>query len=543
MGEGTATADVALQQAPPKAKAKAKTKAKAKPKTPLGVDASKPGQALGHILAADTQLAKLEQLASKLMGRAQNEKTPDEAILGDAAAVAAPTELVKEELQQAWRLMFDHIGEVQSADPRRTVNDIKAAMVDHPGMGKAVHKLTYRLARYLSAMEGVVQARSQVRGVFNSGDGMTGKLSHVRGILGLEQKGYDALINSVEIKVAVRMVDLGTGTPRDQIQEAAMQIAMSWNARVTNMSLAVEELIRIIEHAQFKKADPGFMGKLFESAKGLLSKGATLISGTPLAAKLGFGAIEKIIAHAEALEQARVQADQDTFLQSLRDKIRGVQLEGAREGGNQYLNEVVQGLDKEFLKAGKDAGEDTYKKGSRVVFGPQAEFLKQLKTNADSYVATVPAQAEFSGQFFADYVSANHKERNRSPWRSPLASRKYQDGYIEVPITLDYSGGIGFFLHQPGAAKLHCPKSDEVAKAIVRSFPLFHVGKVDTFKTLHISTTDRARDELPESWRDRTRLVQLERYSGDAYELWKFIQTRARTSTYDLLSRFTKLEG
>lgn len=271
------------------------------------------------------------------------------------------------------------------------------------------------------------------------------------------------------------------------------------------------------------------------------------MSGTPLAAKIGFAAIEKIIEHGEKLERARLVADQKSFLQSLRDQVNALQHQHVKEGGNQQINQVVSELDDEFLRLGKNAGEDSWKEGDRAVFGPQADFLKNLTNTASNYVASVPTQADFLSRFLEQYVNASNKMRNRDALRSPFARSKYQDGYVSASLTLDYDVSAGYFAPAPGAAKLHCPKSEEVAEAIVRSRPNFSLDELGVDILLEIQLTERARKLMPPALQDRSREVRLSGHmvtnGGSAKEHWEWVKAQLRTSTSEVLSRFTKLEG
>jgi len=354
-----------------------------------------------------------------------------------------------------------------------------------------------------------------------------------------------------EVPVKATVVDLGSGSPRDQIQEAVTQMALAWNRMVTNLSVGVEQLIQTISHPQFKKADAGFFGMLWSQAEKLLLKTAEHVAGTALAGEIGLEAIKKMIEKGDDLERERIQADKDGFASSLRDIVQAAQLEGVAEGGNQFVHKAVTKLDSEFVKLGKHAPQDAYKQGDHGVVGAQAAFLKDLLKRADDYTKSVPTQADFAGKFFIEYVKANHKKRKRSAWRSPFAESEYDDGYVEVDMELDYNSKIGWFFTGSAEAlstgTLRCPDSDAVAKAILRAYPSFELAEVDLPVQVRLNLNDGAWDHAPEMWKhDRTWEIKISNgtvTNGIAKQFWAWATTNVGTTTHDVLSYVRNLKG
>ena len=299
------------------------------------------------------------------------------------------------------------------------------------------------------------------------------------------------------------------------MQEACTTMALAWNRTLGNYQHGVQDLIQIIQHAQFKEADPGFMGKIWEHAKGLIEKAATFVSGTPLAAKIGFDVIDKVLTYQNEMEAARRAEDEASFLQKLRDSVTALQVQGDARGGG-MLNEDVHKLDLEFVEKGKENEDklDTWKKGDQVVFGAQADFLKDLKARAKDYSANVPTSATFLNGFLQEWVKANHKERHKGAWRSPFESSTYMDGYVALDLELRYSSR-GFFFNYPSEATLHCPKSDDVAKHLMSTMSSFSLNRLSLPMRISIEATDEARAKMYRTWaRDRTNTIRLNSY-GD----------------------------
>ena len=122
------------------------------------------------------------------------------------------------------------------------------------------------------------------------------------------------------------------------------------------------------------------------------------------------------------------------------------------------------------------------------------------------------------------------------------------DGYIELDLELQSGGSTGFFLVPPESARLRCPKSEKVASQLMESIRGFNLSQVNTNIYINVTTSDFARNEIPETWRDeRSHQVRLDRNhmvtSSTTLALWNWILEHCHTSTYDVLSGVSKLEG
>jgi hypothetical protein len=372
-------------------------------------------------------------------------------------------------------------------------------------------------------------------------------LTLIQGNLGLPATHYKQLIDLVEIKVAVGVVNLGSGRPRDQIQEHVIAMSLKWNEMISNMAHGIEKFVRTVDHTTLTKAPNGLMEKVWDKALELVKKSATLVAGTPLAADIGVEAIKRIVAYGEKLEAARVTQDEDAFIQGLWDQIDELQLKGAESGGNPQVHQAVQKLDEEFLKVGKSNPEDEWKDGDQAVFGSQAEFLKGLERKSDGYAAAVPTIKDFESHCLIEFVNASHKLRNNSAWRSPFEGAQSMDGYVQVNLTLYNSGR--WFLGTPDAGKLHCPKSSGVAKELTDTMGNLSMWDLNTNLVLKVTADDSARSEMPELYaHDRTNEIKMDQsktVQGAQWmrEYWDWIIRQCGTSTYDVLASVRKLEG
>ena len=509
-------------------------------------DDSKAGKALQLILATSQQLGKLGAVASRLMQRAQDHQVSDARVLSQIGQLTRPAATLKGQLDHAWLLLHDHIVDLVDAH-YIPVEQAKASTFRHPGMSHALHDLTYRLAHYLSATSGISDARPMAKELLADGPRMLGDLNLIRGNLGLPEMSYAEVIGLVEARVSVSIVDLGSGEPRDQMQESVTEMAAGWNSMVANIETAVVSFMEAIDHAAFQQCPPGLMDRLWSRALALLANMAGAISGTPLAGDIGLEAIKRMVAGGELLEQKRLTADEEAFKRALRDQVHALQLQGVADGGNLQVHQLVSELDAEFIALGKEHPEDAWKKSDNAVVGAQAAFLKDLAKRSHDYVASVPTERDFEAQFFMEFVNANQKERNRSAWRSPVAGSTYMDGYIELDLTL-YAGATGLFLSMPGTATLHCPKAKAVASRLVEAMGGVSLPQINTSVFINVTTDDLAMSELPAAWRGaRTRQVRLDSdhlvTSTTTIAFWEWALTACHTSTYDVLAAVRKLEG
>lgn len=403
------------------------------------------------------------------------------------------------------------------------------------------------MAHLLSTTSGIGDARPTLKGELSEANGTIQPLTLIQGNLGLPATHYKQLIDLVEIKVAVGVVNLGSGRPRDQIQEHVIAMSLKWNEMISNMAHGIEKFVRTVDHTTLTKAPNGLMEKVWDKALELVKKGATLVAGTPLAADIGVEAIKRIVAYGETLEAARVTQDEDAFIQGLWDQIDELQLKGAESGGNPQVHQAVQKLDEEFLKVGKSNPEDEWKDGDQAVFGSQAEFLKGLERKSDGYAAAVPTIKDFESHCLIEFVNASHKLRNNSAWRSPFEGAQSMDGYVQVNLTLYNSGR--WFLGTPDAGKLHCPKSSGVAKELTDTMGNLSMWDLNTNLVLKVTADDSARSEMPELYaHDRTNEIKMDQsktVQGAQWmrEYWDWIIRQCGTSTYDVLASVRKLEG
>jgi hypothetical protein len=267
---------------------------------------------------------------------------------------------------------------------------------------------------------------------------------------------------SPELTVSVGVVNLGSGSPRDQIQEHVGTMVVAWNELLINLTGATEQFVGVVQHSQLRAAEPGFVAALWSRVEPMLAHAAAFVTGTPLGAVFGLEAVKRLIAYGDALEQQRINADQAAFIAQLRSTVSALKQRSPLEGGTVSVNRAVSELDSNFIAVGKNSAEDAYKRGDSGVVGPQATFLKDLQKRAENYASSVPAQESFVTQFLQQWIVAHHQKRRRSALRSPFEDSSYQDGYIEVKISLHYDAAYSGWFVANGAlatARLHCPKA------------------------------------------------------------------------------------
>jgi hypothetical protein len=350
-----------------------------------------------------------------------------------------------------------------------------------------------------------------------------------------------------EAKVGV--VNLGTGSPRDQIQEHVNHMAFAWNAMIDNLTSAVLLTIRTIDHAAFKKAPSGLVGKLWARAECLLARAAAFVTGgSTLAATLGLSAIKKVVAAGERLEVSRIQETKDTFIRELQQNAKAVKLAGLAEGANLDVHQIISELDAEFAELGRQNPEDAWKRGDQGVVGAQAAFLKQLEQRSRDYAANVPTEDDFQREFLVTWVNVNHTERGRSALRSPLQAASYEDGYIAVELVLDRDPVTGWALRYQDSATLHCPQSREVARQLAQTRGSRRFDELGVPIHLYVRASDQAWEKLPAHWkRDRRRELRFD--AGRMIEnttvtpYWQWLQQNARTSLTEIFEPVRRLQG
>jgi hypothetical protein len=352
------------------------------------------------------------------------------------------------------------------------------------------------------------------------------------------------LAKLVDMPVTVDLVRLGSGTPRDQIQDAVNMIASAWNQRVANFSLAVGEVVQLVDRDDLEEADDGLLDALWDAAKGFLEAGSAVLAGTPIVAKLGILGIEHLRSHQQTLERARLDADKHAFLAELARRATEMQLAQIADGGNQQIARLVDELDRDFLREAalnpkEDAG-DAWQPGHRVVFGAQADFLRTLRTRAEAYTATVPPQSAFTAGFLVEWVNANHKRRRPGSPSSP------RDGYIACKLELRRYGTSWLVL--ANGATLHCPSSEAVARTMMRTIEPFDVARVEVPVHVELTCPDDE-DELPPFMQRAVpvtlRLNPYRKVEGAGWmqDVWDWLRTTTDQSAHQILARFTKLSG
>src|SRR3569832_173835 len=213
----------------PKAKTNAvapKDKPGHEKKPPVGVDSTKTGQALGHLLKADQAIAAVRTVTSAMAAKASRDL---HAALEMKPLVAPHHDLALSELDAAWMLLNRNTSD--EVDQHHVPGEeVKAAELAHPGMREATEKVTRELAEVvvdIDTLGGFPEApKAELQNITG---GLIGSLRHVRANLGLEPKGYDELLKMVSITVHANTVDLGSGTPRHQIDEAVVMMAAAFD--------------------------------------------------------------------------------------------------------------------------------------------------------------------------------------------------------------------------------------------------------------------------------------------------------------------------
>lgn len=350
--------------------------------------------------------------------------------------------------------------------------------------------------------------------------------------------------------VKVGVVNLGSGTPRDQIQEHVNHMAFAWNAMIDNLTAAVLLTIQTIDHAAFKKAPDGLLGKLWARAESLLARVAAFVTGgTTLGATLGLVAIKRVVAFGDRLEASRVQETKDTFIRELRRNAKAVKLAGLAEGANLDVHKIISELDAEFAALGKQNPEDEWRRGDQGVVGAQAAFLKDLERRSRDYAASVPTEDDFQREFLATWVNVNHVERGRSALRSPFTSSSYQDGYIAIELVLDRDPVTErWMIRYQNSATLHCPQSREVARQLEQTRGSSGFDELGIPIHLNVHASDRAWDNLPAHWkRDRRREIRFDagRLIENTTEIpyWQWLMQNARTSLTEIFEPVRSLKG
>src|SRR3569623_813530 len=207
-----------------------------------GVDASKTGQALARILAASQALKHLQNPATKLLNDAQITKVGDDKIASGVQTLLGGIKPAQADLDHAWPLLHDQLHEL-IINEHHPEKEAKESSLHHPGLSKAVHDLTYTMAHLLSTTSGIGDARPAVKAEISEANRTIAPMPLIQANLGLPMTTYQELVGLVELKVAGGSVNLGSGTPRNQIFEHVMSMSVKWNEMVENMAHGIEKFV------------------------------------------------------------------------------------------------------------------------------------------------------------------------------------------------------------------------------------------------------------------------------------------------------------
>jgi hypothetical protein len=509
----------------------------------------RPNEAIRQLRVAEVGLDTMCAMDDLLEDRARSgDPAPVVALARSIVPIHQP---VIEALTEAVRSLREYEQDV-SDETQRPVATVAAETIRIPGMRRAVDRVTSKLAQYVSTMDAVRAQHPQINDVLSDGRylSMLQVLNRVRGAFDLETHTRESLKSLVEVVSHSNVLDLDGSSHTDVIQDAVNAVASAWNQRVTHFALAVSEFVQIIQEEDLDRAGSGLIDLVWSAGKKVLAKGSAYLSGTSLGATVGFAALERLHAHERAREQSREQADERVFVAELRRRVTELQREGIAPGGNQYISEWVRKLKQEFhdvAKADPTAHEESaFKNGDRVVFGAQADYLRTLTQGATEYQASIPTTETFTGGFLVEWINANHKRKQSGPIRSPFADSSHWDGYIACKIQL-HPWASGWTILPGATAKLHCPKSDAVARALMRTHDPFHVGKVECPVHVEVACTDR--DHLPPFLESAVPFtVQLDAArrvvgAGWLHEAWSWVQRETGLGADDILLRYRNLSG
>jgi hypothetical protein len=505
---------------------------------------------LSNVAAAEIDLSLLETFSNDVLMKAQNKKTPVEGLLASAERIKAPLASATQHLHLAQMAAGREVLD-RSQSQHIPMPTAIQQLGNEPGMHEVIERVNSQVAHFLSNMDGAVDARAELRPFLQGDAGMiVHNLHTLRANVGLKPMGHDELVRSVELKVSVAVTNLGTGTPRQKILESVLDMAFAWNSSVNNFSLGVRNLINTISHDEFSQAAPGLMATLFDEGKKLILQAAEFVTGSNIGAKVGFIAIEKLLAYQEALEQARVRGDKAAFISQLQTLESTLSLQGLQDGGGADVGDSVTALDLEFERIGRENPEDELKRGDSVVVGAQASFLNDLRTRARACKASVPSANAFTSRFLVDWINASHKERPNSALRSPFEASTRMDGYVSVDLKLDYSSAAGFFIWEPEAAFLHCPNSSSVAAQLKVANPDFDVSKLDTNIHVNVVLTDAAQNAVPDGmdgawhkWLVHLAPGHMSTDPESTKRKWNWMQQTLGTTTAKVLGRVKDLRG
>jgi hypothetical protein len=519
----------------------------AKPSQTSGA-ASKGTGAVADIRTADAHLVRVVRLSGELLQKAQTKSVPSQELVNVAETLMLPLSSATEHLKTAVFALRDGL-DAKHSQEKKPWPEVKAEVAAQDGIGDLVEEVSRKVGRFLSNLDGAVQARPEL-GRFAQGDAgmVVSWLGHLRSNLGLEAMGHDRLVGLVELKVTQQVYDLKDKRPQDIMMTAATATSNAWLMSVQHFGGGIQTLIETIGPDEISASTPGFVKSIFEEGKKLILKGAEFVTGSNVAAKIGLKVIENMLAYQERLEKASIRADKNAFIKELRSMAAQYDKAGLEAGGVLDTPAVFDAMDEEFASLGTQNPEDAFKQGDHVVVGAQATYLKDLRSRASAALANVPDASTFSSRFLVQWINESHKERKTSALRSPFEDSTRIDGYVGVALTLDYSSGLGFTVGRPNAATVHCPNAKGVAAALKQTIPDFNVSKLDTNMHIDIHLSDRAHDAVPADWRERTWHVHLgpEKMSRDTdatRRKWTWVQEQAGQSVDDILMWINDLKG
>lgn len=522
-------------------------------KKPPPEDTSKPGQCITHMTKAVAELEEVGKVAAQIIAKAQAKKDPAE---GDQlkamfALLVPHRDVIANELDQAWYQLYQFVGDewhakMKPGEPvdQNKVDEAKATALGYPRMKETHEKLVAKLASYLSDLDSLAIIDKSINWR-TAGGGMVAKYQMIAANLGLPAASWDELAKRNTVRLEVAMVDLGTGRPRDKIQEAVASMTDSWNKSFMAFTASIGQLIDAVTGEEFQKAPAGLMAKIWEGAQDVLKKGAKFVAGSELPATLSIGLIEKVLANEEEAEKERKHKTKAEFVEYLNNKVNEVFKGGVADDA--FVSDTVSQLDQQFVKLGKAHPEDAWKEGDKAVFDTQAAFLKDLRSRAIGFHANIPTPHDFVARYLTDYININHKMIPNSAWRSPLEGPEKQDGYIGVDLELHYDGVNWFLTGNTGT--LHCTNSQRVADNLRQAMGRIDLSQIWTNIILHIKPRDGVvARSMPESYRDDTQIFineshLLARTSSAQAGYWSWLTHATRLDTQGILSQITTLEG
>jgi len=512
------------------------------PKAPLGVDATRTGQALEHLLEAKQAITAVRTVTSAMAARAPRDL---HAALEMKPLLVPHHDLALSELDATWlQLNRNTTDEVDRHHV--PTDDVKAEELAHTGMRDAVEKVTRELAEVVVDIDTIGGMRHAPTAELQNVTGdLIGSLRHVRANLGLEPKGYNDLLKMVSITVHAASINLTDSVPKLEILKSVIPIADAFDRTTGNMMLAVKDAVDIISKTEVETHE-GLLNAMWDKAKEMLGKLSEAITDASWPITLADKAVGKILAYQEQAQKKLIGSDLQTYVTALEQQGKSLQQAANVEGGNTDIETLVDDLDEQFSQLGQD-NPDAWKPGDKVVVGKQAEFLKSLHRDSQHVRSLVPTTSDFVFQFLTGFVNANSKERRNSALRSPFAGSTYQDGYVHVELKLEQNALVGGWMLLGDTATLHCPNAGSIAPQLMANSGSFSIAELATDVVIDIEVADGSRDALPGLWGDeRERTIRLDRnhmlVNHGAAPVWDWLQKYTHHTADEILGAITKLE-